>query len=63
MKWSRPIHALHRDDCAMLEKDPREFNVSPVRRQMQRRRPIAVLHRDDCAVLEKDLYEFEVSPG
>jgi hypothetical protein len=62
MQRSRPIAVLHRGDCAVLEEDPREFDVSPVRRPKQRSRPIAVLHHGVCAVLEKDPREFIVSP-
>jgi len=47
----------------MLEKDPREFEVSPGRHLMQRSRPLAVLRRGDSAVLKQDPCEFDVSLG
>jgi hypothetical protein len=57
-----PLPVLGCRDRAVLDKEPCNFDVSPVRRLMQWSRPALVLGCRDRAVLDKEPCNLDVSP-
>src|SRR5229473_488211 len=61
MQRSRPILLLGCWICAVLDKEPRDFQMSIFRCQMQRSQPVLVLGCWICAVLDKELRDFQMT--